>query len=62
MRTIKITIHNGEVKIEGEGFKGKGCLTEIAKFSEGLPSKGQHKAEFFQQAPAVVHLGTGKSG
>ena len=58
-RIIKITIHNGEVKIEAEGFKGKGCDAATKVFAEGLPSSGTHKSEFYQTEDATLRLNTG---
>ena len=59
-RIIKITIHNGEVKIEAEGFKGKGCDAATKVFAEGLPSSGNHKSEYFATEDATVRLNGGK--
>jgi hypothetical protein len=57
---VKITIHNGEVHIEAQGFKGKGCEAVTKIFAQGLPSKGDHKAEYYQEtqgAQARLHGG-----
>lgn len=59
-RQIKITIHNGEVKIEAEGFKGKGCDAATKVFAEGLPSAGAHKSEYYETEDAKLRLNGGK--
>jgi hypothetical protein len=44
---------DGEVKMEGKGFQGKGCDEAMGHFEKalGVVSNRQNKPEYFQRVP-----------
>jgi hypothetical protein len=60
MRTIEVTVSpEGDVMVEANGFKGKGCtkVTEALEKALGMPGKRGYKSDYNVQETTTQKVG-----